>query len=174
MYFVNCVCNPFLYSLLSQRFRLGFHILLTNAFNCNKIVVQSFMNFSNGYSRSPQHYQPGSQGVRRSLPNAIVVYQNGEATMSWTKMSKLSREPTVRTTDVWTKMWFSRINLLKKYVLTKKIYHHIYNLIDVIKYRNKIYISMFYYLSSNIFRYVFHKWTYFTFSSSLLVASTLS
>ena len=126
MYFVNCVCNPFLYSLLSQRFRLGFHILLTNAFSCNKIVVQSFMNFSNGYSRSPQHYQPGSQGVRRSLPNAIVVYQNGEATMSWTKMSKLSREPTVRTTDVWTKMWFSRINLLKKYVLTKKIYHHIH------------------------------------------------
>ena len=54
---------------------------------------------------------------------------------------------------------------------TKKIYHHIYNLIDVLKYRNIIYISMFYYLSSNIFRYLLHKWTYFTFSSSLLVAS---
>ena len=28
------------------------------------------MNFSNGYSRSPQHYQP-CQNDRRSLPNAI-------------------------------------------------------------------------------------------------------
>ena len=30
MYFVNCVCNPFLYSLLSQSFRTECHILLSN------------------------------------------------------------------------------------------------------------------------------------------------
>ena len=66
MYFVNCVCNPFLYSLLSQSFRLECHKLLSNTIiNCSLIFKKSFV-------KSEHHY-----GLcQENKSNSMVLYKN--------------------------------------------------------------------------------------------------
>ena len=76
MYFVNCVCNPFLYSLLSQIFRMEVHNLLSNVINCNPIFKKSSMK-SEHYGRSQENKSNSmvlckNEKVATSLTNPIV------------------------------------------------------------------------------------------------------
>ena len=64
MYFVNCVSNPFLYSLLSQSFRTECHILLSN-------MVKVSPNFKKWFVKAEDN---GCYQENKS--NSMVVYEN--------------------------------------------------------------------------------------------------
>ena len=64
MYFVNCVSNPFLYSLLSQSFRTECHILLSN-------MVKFSPNFKKGFVKAEDY-----KNNNKNKSNSMVVCEN--------------------------------------------------------------------------------------------------
>ena len=66
MYFVNCVSNPFLYSLLSQSFRTECHILLSN-------MVKFSPNFKKWFVKAEDY---GCCQENNNKSNSMVVCEN--------------------------------------------------------------------------------------------------
>ena len=66
MYFVNCVSNPFLYSLLSQSFRTECHILLSN-------MVKFSPNFKKWFVKAEDYKNKGCPKKNRTRIRSYCI-----------------------------------------------------------------------------------------------------
>ena len=106
-YYLNSFFNPFLYTILSRRYRDRMNALWERLWICMTPNLESFAPLSNVQSielNLMPNINLSSILRRKSTPDITVLYRNGEAHVSFGQISRISKESNTRiikSTEVW-------------------------------------------------------------------------
>ena len=98
-YYLNSFFNPFLYTILSRRYRDRMNALWERLWTCMTPNLESFAPLSNVQSielNLMPNINLSSILRRKSTPDITVLYRNGEAHVSFGQISRISKESNTR------------------------------------------------------------------------------